>query len=158
MIFIDFFVQKPSCDFIYRDINPTVWKLGSISGWLRRRTSRSLSSPPQEEEIRSLKPLKEIKRSLVVKATPTKPLFAKLSMSYKCLAKTILFNCFNTPPPPIFHYSIQYFLYRWQAAYRAQLHRSVLVMVRHECAENRRRGRAARRSLRVKCDFLPPAG
>ncbi|KAI9517562.1 hypothetical protein NQZ68_004782 [Dissostichus eleginoides] len=42
----------------------------------------------------------------------------------------------------------------YQAAYGAQLYRSVLAMVRHACAERRQRGRAARHSLRVRCGFL----
>lgn len=76
--------------------------------------------------------------------------FIMLITSYYCLAKTNLFNCLISPS----HYSIQYFLYWRQAAYRAQLYRSVLVMVRHACAEKRKRGRAARHSLRVRRGFL----
>lgn len=56
------------------------------------------------------------------------------------------------------HYAVQYFLHRQEAAYRAQLHRSISEMLRHACAEERRRGRAARRSLRVRCGLLPQQG
>lgn len=56
------------------------------------------------------------------------------------------------------HYTIQYCL-RWQeAAYRAQLHRSISEMLRHGCAGARRSGGAAGRSLGVRCGLLPQRG
>lgn len=73
--------------------------------------------------------------------------FNTLITSCSCLAKTIPFNCLISPS----HYSIQYFLYWRQAAYRAQLYRSVLVMVRHACAERRQRGKAAGHSVGLRC-------
>lgn len=119
----------------------------------------------QVREIQSVMPLfyllalKEIKRTLVVKRMQTKLFFFFFFFitqitSYSRLAKTILFNCLISPS----HYSIQYFLYWRRAAYGAQLYRSVLVMVRHACAEKRRRGRAAMHSLRVRCGFLSRPG
>lgn len=90
-------------------------------------------------------PLKEIKGSLLVKLMQTKLFFfIMLITSYRCLAKTILFNRLISPS----HYSVQYFLYWRRAAYGAQLYRSVLARVRHACAERRQRGRAARHSLK----------
>lgn len=53
------------------------------------------------------------------------------------------------------HYTIQYFPPGQEAAYRAQLHRSLSKMLRHACAEERRRGQAARRLLRVRHGLLP---
>lgn len=84
-------------------------------------------------------PLKEIKGSLAVKRLQTKLFFITLITSNHCLAKIILFNCLISPS----HYSIQYFLYWRQAAYGAQLYRSVLVMVRHACAERRQREKSS---------------
>lgn len=84
----------------------------------------------------------------------TKLFFITLITSYSCLVKTILFNSLISPS----HYNLLYFLYWRQAAYRAQLYRSVLVMVRHACAEKRQRGRAARHSLGVRCGFLSRLG
>lgn len=94
-------------------------------------------------------PLKEIKDSRVKKLMQTNPFFPPntLITSCYCLAKTILFNCLISPS----HYSIQYSLYWQQAAYRAQLYRSVLVMVRHACAASRQRGKAAGHSVRLRC-------
>lgn len=82
----------------------------------------------------------EIKRSLVVKLMQTLLFFITLITSYNRLAKTIPFNCLISPS----HYSIQYFLYCRQPAYGGSaLHRSVLVMVRHACAEKRQRGKSS---------------
>lgn len=134
----------------------TVWKQwSSISRRLHNQISRNLRNPQLTEHFHrrdeyslsclysAYQPLKEIKSSLVVKPMQTKLFFITLITSYSFLSKTIPFNCLISPS----HYSIQYFLYRQQAAYRAQLYRSVLVMVRHACAEKRQRGRAAKHSL-----------
>ena len=81
----------------------------------------------------------------------TKLFFTTLITSCYCLAKTILFNCLISSS----HYSVQYFLYWRLGSLRSSaLYRSVLVMVRHACAEKRQRGRAARHSLRVRCGFF----
>ena len=138
----------------------------SISRRLHSQISRNLMNPQLTEHFHrreryslsclysAYQPLKEIKGSLVVKLMQTKPFFITLITSYSYLAKTVLFNCLISPS----HYSVQYFLYWRQAAYGAQLYRSVLVMVRHACAEKRQRGRAARHSLRVRCGFLSRPG
>lgn len=144
-----------------------VWKQWrSIFRRLRCQISRNLLNPQLTEhsprKVRyslsclpsAYQPLKEIKGSLVVKLMQTKLFFITLITSYSCLVKTILFNSLISPS----HYNLLYFLYWRQAAYRAQLYRSVLVMVRHACAEKRQRGRAARHSLGVRCGFLSRRG
>lgn len=77
-----------------------------------------------------------------------------LIVSVSPLVKTGCFMCLISPT----HYTIQYCL-RWQeAAYRAQLHRSISEMLRHGCAGARRSGGAAGRSLGVRCGLLPQRG
>lgn len=129
-----------------------MWKQWrSIFRRLRCQISRNLLNPQLTEHsprkvryslscLHSVyQPFKEIKGPLVVKLMQTKLFFITLITSYSSLVKTILFNSLISPS----HYNLLYFLYWRQAAYRAQLYRSVLVMVRHACAEKRQKGQSS---------------